>query len=68
MKYLERSMVSEKALLGDTKKALMLERKKNMELSQRIGLQTREVANIEVERDLLKRQTSYHEDQLQELM
>ncbi|GLV37899.1 hypothetical protein CBL_06399 [Carabus blaptoides fortunei] len=68
LKYLERSMISEKVLLSDTKNALMMERKKNMELSQRIGHQTREVANIEVERDLLKRQTSFHEEQLQELI
>lgn len=67
MKTIGASIQHEKERLDEMKNELMFERQRNSELAQRIGLQTREMASTQVERDMLKRENNYNENQLQRL-
>lgn len=65
---LENSLRSDRQQLQDLRSSLSLERQRNNDLVNRIGHQNKENASVEVERDLLRRQSSYHEDRLQKLV
>ncbi|XP_066992619.2 golgin subfamily A member 4 isoform X2 [Anabrus simplex] len=48
--------------------ALSAEQRRNGELHNRLGAQARLQADLEIEKDLLKQQLSYHEDRLKQLL
>lgn len=58
----------ERERLEELRKNLEEERNKNGELLHRIGAQNKAVANMQVERELLRKQTTYHEEKLENLM
>lgn len=58
----------ERQRLEELKCCLETEKQQNAELIKKIRCQTKTVSNMQVERDLLKRKSSYHEDKLQRFM
>lgn len=58
----------ERQRLEDLKNNLEMEKQTNAELLRKIRLQTKAVSHMQVERDLMKRKNSYHEEKLQKVM
>lgn len=55
----------EKQRLEELRKILEVERQRNAELLNKIGMQSKTVASMQIERDLMRRQTSHHEEKMQ---
>lgn len=45
-----------------------MEKSRNGELVSKIGAQNKTVANMQMERELLRKQTSHHEEKMENLM
>ena len=58
----------EKKHIEDLREKLSEEQQKNLDLQNRLRLQTRSYGDVQVERDLLQKQLAYHEDRIREFM
>ncbi|KAF2879372.1 hypothetical protein ILUMI_26797 [Ignelater luminosus] len=58
----------ERERLEELKRTLEVEKQRNNELMCKIGAQSRAVANMQVERDMMRKQSSFHEEKLNQLM
>lgn len=58
----------ERERLEDLRKNLQMEKHRNGELLSKIGAQNKTVASMQMERELLRKQTNYHEEKLENLM
>lgn len=58
----------ERERLEELRSNLDEERSRNGELLNKIGAQNKTVANMQMERELLRKQTTYHEEKLENLM
>lgn len=65
---LRTSLVNEKKKLCDIQRCFDEEKRRNGDLITRISTQSRETAQIEIERDLLRRKSSSYEDRLKQFM
>lgn len=68
VKGLQHYLLYEKKLNNDIRQNLEEERKRNDDLVSRISFHLRETANVEIERDLLKRKSFSHEERLKDLL
>lgn len=65
---LQISVRIERERLEDLRRSLNEERGRNGELIHQIGVKDRTVANMQMERELLRKQTADHEQKLEDLM
>lgn len=65
---LQREINVEKQRLQELKSHLETEKQQNENLLRKIREQTKTVSNMQLERDLLRRKHSFHEDKLQKFM
>nr|CAD7399435.1 unnamed protein product [Timema cristinae] len=63
---LESNLRKEKKRLHEMREVLNNEQRHNLELQNRIGLQSQSMADLEVQRDILQRRSSYHESRVHE--
>nr|CAD7438205.1 unnamed protein product [Timema bartmani] len=63
---LELNLRKEKKRLHEMREVLNNEQRHNLELQNRIGLQSQSMADLEVQRDILQRRSSYHESRIHE--
>lgn len=68
MAQLQIAVRIERERLEELRKNLEMEKNRNGELMCKIGAQSKAVANMQMERELLKKQTSYHEEKMEGLM
>lgn len=68
MGALQIAVKMEKERLEELKRTLEMEKQRNNELMCKIGAQSRAVANMQVERDIMRKQSSFHEEKLNQLM
>nr|CAD7196488.1 unnamed protein product [Timema douglasi] len=63
---LESNLRKEKKRLHEMREVLNNEQRHNLELQNRIGLQSQSMADLEVQREILQRRSSYHESRVHE--